>query len=250
MYFLLLFWTWICAAIAGGDQIYGELCSIDEHCINHLICEKGRCTAPYPPRPRNCAKIGFEYKDKNGQQVQSPWDLDKEKRMIQCPPFCGHQNSLIYGPICVLNKRGCARSRECERYGKCDFNGNECSPSVEGCAASEVCKEEGWCQFGKSYCQLNETGCASSDRCKELGYCGLGEDLVSGNPLLGNEQDEYATRCIATPKGCAFSQRCLKKGICGFQAERIGKCNGSDLKCFYPASCVSGPPSPESYKNE
>jgi hypothetical protein len=250
MYFLLMLWACLRVSFADGDQIFGELCSIDQHCINHLICEQGRCTTPYPPRAKNCAQVGFVYKDKKGKQVHSPWDLDKEKRLIQCPPFCGYKNSLIYGPICVLNERGCARSQECQRYGRCAFNGMECAPSVEGCATSEVCSEEGWCTYGENYCQLNETGCASSNRCKELGYCGLGEELTSGNPLLGKNRDEYDTRCVATPKGCAFSKRCLTKGICGFQPARIAKCEGSDLKCSYPATCVEGPPSPESYRNE
>ena len=250
MYFLLLLWTCVQILFAGGEQIYGELCSIDQHCINHLVCEKGKCTTPYPPNASNCAQLGFVYKDKKGEQVQSPWDLDKEKRMIQCPPFCGHKNSLIYGPICVLNERGCARSKECSRYGRCGFDGTECAPTVDGCASSEVCREEGWCQYGENDCRLNESGCSASQKCKELGYCGLGEELTSGNPLLGHGQDEYEARCVVTPKGCAFSKRCLEKGICGFQPVRVKKCDGSKLKCYTPASCVEGPPSPESYREE
>jgi len=250
MYLLCLFWAFLQVAWADGEQIYGELCSIDQHCINHLICEKGRCTTPYPPRVRNCATVGFVYRDKNGKVVQSPWDLDRNRRDIQCPPFCGHQNSLVYGPICVLNERGCARSDECSHYGRCGFNGTECAPTAEGCAASDVCRDEGWCQYGKNYCQLNEVGCASSYQCKTLGYCGLGEELTSGNPLIGGGKDTYSTRCVVTPKGCAFSERCLTKGICSYKASRVAPCEGSQLNCYYPAMCVEGPPSPESYRND
>ena len=250
MFFYVLITMWMSLAFGRGDQIYGELCSIDEHCLGHLVCENGRCATPYPPSRKTCARIGFVYKDKKGNVVQSPWDLDRKKRDIQCPPFCGQQNSLIYGPICVLNERGCARSEECRVYGRCGFNGTECSPTPQGCLASHVCRDEGWCAYGKNYCQLSEEGCASSVQCKELGYCGLGEVLSSGNPLLGDERDRYDIRCVATPKGCAYSERCLQKGICRFEASKVTRCEGGSLQCFTSSMCVKGPPSPESYRNE
>ncbi|MEC7984136.1 MAG: hypothetical protein VX278_03160 [Myxococcota bacterium] len=247
---LILFWffTFVFPSAGRGNQIFGELCSIDDHCIGHLICVNGRCNVPNQPTKNSCARIGYTYLDQKGKPIASPWEVKRVKTEIQCPPFCGYSEDVIFGPICVPNERGCARSEECTKYGRCGYSDKACVSTRQGCTESDVCRKEGWCGFKNEYCTLTETGCSQSENCKTFGYCGLGEVLTSGNPVLGDGSDVYDTRCVITPKGCAFSELCLMKGICSYRSARVEKCEGSNLKCFSPSRCQAGPPSPESYK--
>ena len=237
-----------CAYADGGNLVWGESCTDDRNCIAHLKCIRSKCRPLNPPSQQQCQTFGYVYRDANKTPIKSPWDLRRNKQDIMCPPFCGHIEDVAYGPICILNARGCKNSNDCKRLGKCDFNGKQCVYSAKGCARSQTCKNEGWCGYGPSpHCRLTLEGCANSTECKELGKCGLGNVLVSGNPLLGESNDKYGARCVKTAEGCANSLRCKEKGVCSFKASYVGLCRNSMLKCFYPPTCNVGPPSPESY---
>ncbi len=105
---IILLWVWFTQAWAG-EQVWGEPCTVDKHCIAHLECIGNKCRPPKAPSAKQCARKGFVYRDAGRVSVKSPWDLRKNKAEIACPPFCGHLEDVVYGPICVINKRGCAR---------------------------------------------------------------------------------------------------------------------------------------------
>jgi len=246
MHFLAFLWILVSGAFAG-DRVWGESCTVDDHCIQHLECIRYKCRPSNAPNKARCNRVGFRFKDATGTQVGSPWDLAKKKEPVACPPFCGFVEDVVYGPICIKNARGCALSDECRKYGRCGFNGKTCVATANGCASSEVCKTEGWCGFSRGTCALTERGCANSLDCKQTGACGLGETLISGNPLLGDNNDRYAIRCLKTPSGCADAELCKQRGLCQFTKSTVGVCPDNKLKCHTPAACVAGAPSPETY---
>ena len=246
MYFLGFPWLMI-SSVFAGDRVWGESCTVDQHCIEHLECIRYKCRPSVEPNKAQCQRRGYRFKNASGQQIGSPWDLSKTKEPIACPPFCGFVEDVVYGPICTKNAKGCAMSEECRKYGRCGFNGKTCVATAKGCAMSEVCQTEGWCGYSRGACRLTKKGCAKSKECQEFGSCGFGETLVSGNPMIGDKNDRYALRCLKTPKGCADAEQCKQRGLCRYIGPKIETCPDNKLNCHYPAACLAGPPSPETY---
>ena len=85
MLILLWFFAFIIPSSGRGNQIFGELCSIDDHCLGHLICVNGRCNVPNQPTRKSCARLGFTYRDQKGQPIASPWEVKRIKPTFNVP---------------------------------------------------------------------------------------------------------------------------------------------------------------------
>ena len=123
--FFLLFFLNICMA---QDGIWKSMCVQTSDCIGHLICIDGLCAPPNPPTAEQCQTLSFVHIDLRGHAISA------------CPPACGFEQEVVYGPRCVQNEQGCALASKCRVEGKCSFNGNTCIETEEGCANSLLCK--------------------------------------------------------------------------------------------------------------
>ena len=144
-----------------------------------------------------CATFSFRQTTKKGKLIAS------------CPPDCGFKDDLIYGPMCILNQKGCSASIECRESGFCEYNGQACIRSEEGCAGSALCREKGLCGFDGQRCVPNAQGCNGSIACKTEGRCAY----VPGPP---GYQASHG-RCQIDANGCVQSSLCKKEGKCGFE---------------------------------
>lgn len=235
MYWLVLF-TFLFQAFAqdtpketnqNGDRIYNSICSKNSDCLDYLICKKKKCVPYKPPSAEKCGQLSYVHRTKSG------------KTITQCPPACGFEQDLVYGPRCVNNAEGCLASVECRQNGNCTFNGQNCVPDEEGCSNSSDCKTKGLCGFDGERCVPSFEGCSASTQCKQQGYC----TYIAGpkdweashgrceKDVTGCIKSDFCTvygqcgfangSCIATVMGCANSQICKKDGLCRYK-EYVG----------------------------
>ena len=224
--FFLLFFLNICMA---QDGIWKSMCTQTSDCVGHLICLDGLCTPPNPPSAEQCKTLSFVHMDLRGHAIST------------CPPDCGFEEEVVYGPRCIRNEQGCALASDCREEGKCSFNGSSCIETEEGCANSILCKEKGLCGFDGKKCAATNEGCENSRLCKELGWCAY---------MPGPKDYELSHgACVRSRSGCRKSEKCTQKGFCGFKngtcvTNTQGCANSSDCKvnriCKYKpfAGCI------------
>jgi hypothetical protein len=189
----IIFFLNLCFAQEG---IWKSLCGQSSDCIGHLVCTEGLCMPPNPPTSEQCQTLSFAHKDFRGGTIS------------MCPPDCGFEEKVVYGPRCTRNTKGCSLSTECRQDGLCGFNGEICIPTEEGCAQSLLCRTKGLCGFDGKVCVATNEGCSKSERCMEDGLCGY----------LPGPKDYEASHgtCVRSRSGCKKSKVCKKNGFCGF----------------------------------
>ena len=210
-----MFWiVFLLNLVFAQEGIWKSMCTQSSDCIGHLVCTEGVCTPPNPPTAEQCQTLSFVHQDLRGLAIS------------MCPPNCGYEEKIVYGPQCVLDAKGCQLSTECRNEGLCGFNGSACIPTEEGCAQSNECSTKGLCGFDGKKCVATNEGCAQSERCHESGFCAY----------LPGPKDYEASHgaCVRSKIGCTKSTECKKNGFCGF---RNGQCVTDQLGCVNSEVC-------------
>ena len=213
----LIFIVQFCFAQEG---IWKSICTQSSDCLSYLVCTDGMCTPPNTPTAEQCQSLSFAHKDNRG------------KNLSVCPPNCGYEEDIVFGPRCIINLQGCLLGKDCRAKGLCGFNGKSCVMTEEGCSSAALCSENGKCGFDGKKCVPSYQGCSTSQECLEEGLCSY----------LPGPKDYEASHgnCVRSKSGCLKSNICLEKGICGFQnglcVANVQGCANSQL-CKIAGKC-------------